>query len=265
METMEYGGAEGGAGTVVFDLDGVIYLGSTPIPGADATINTLGQLGWQTLFATNNSTRSSESVAKLLADRVGVSVDPSTIVTSAMAVAAYLSDRGIRSAFVVGSQQLEGTIRLGGTSVVDHLSAEAVVVGIDRSLTTDKINRAALAIRRGAAFVVTNTDATFPTPDGHVPGAGSTVRAVAEAAGSAFVVCGKPHEPMVQLISRQIHSKRVWMVGDRPETDVAFAKRAGWRSVLTLSGITATIEDIPDAMMPDHIIASIADLVGIVT
>lgn len=252
-------------GTVVFDLDGVVYLGSTPIRGAAGTIAMLQGLGWQILYATNNSTKSSESVAALLADRVGVSADPSSVLTSAMAVSAHLSDTGLHTAFIVGSQQLEDTVRLGGVSIVDHLSAEVVVVGLDRSLTKDTIARAAGAIERGAAFVATNTDATFPTPDGHVPGAGATVQAIVDASGGEVVVCGKPHEPMVELVSRQIHSKNVWMVGDRPETDVAFARRAGWRSVLTLSGITTTPEEIPEELMPDDIIESIAGLVGIVT
>jgi 4-nitrophenyl phosphatase len=252
-------------GTVVFDLDGVVYLSSTPIRGAAHAIRSLQALGWQTLFATNNSTKTPESVARILKERAGISVDPSTVITSGMAATAYLTSRGVEHAFVVGSSELETTVEGGGIAVVDHLSAEAVVVGLDRSLSERTVERAASAIRRGALFVATNTDATFPTPGGEVPGAGGTVDAVAAAADSLFVVCGKPHEPMVRLVEEQLTSDCVWMVGDRPETDMAFAKEAGWRSVLTLSGVTSTTADIPPALLPDHVIESIAELPRIVS
>ncbi len=252
-------------GTIVLDLDGVVYLGSEPIPQAAETITSLMDLGWQILFATNNSTKTPESVAGVLRDRAGLTIDPSTIVTSGMAAGSYLNGQGLTSAYVVGSHQLEDTLRVAGISVTDHLSAEAVVVGLDRSVTYEKLDMAARAIRRGAAFVATNTDATFPTPNGQSPGAGTIVAAVSKAAGIEPVACGKPHQPMARLVSSQVAFDDVWMVGDRPETDIAFAKEAGWRSVLTLSGVTATTEDVPAPLMPDHVIGTIADLPGILT
>lgn len=252
-------------GTVVFDLDGVVYLGSTPIEGAGDAIRTLQDRGWQILFATNNSTKTPESVCAVLAQRAGVVVDPSSVITSGMAAAAYLGEVGIESAFVVGAPELATAVIQGGIAVVDHIAAQAVVVGLDRSLSDATIERASSAIREGALFVATNTDATYPTPDGEAPGAGTTVAAVQDATGATFVACGKPHPPMARLVSRQITSDCVWMVGDRLETDIAFAKQAGWRSVLTLSGVTSGSADIPADLIPDHIIDSIVDLPRIVT
>ena len=247
-------------GAIVFDLDGVVYLGSTPIPGASGAIASLRDLGWQILFATNNSTKTPETIVQVLEDRAGISVASSTIITSGMATVSYLNDLGAESALVVGSPQLRETVQRGNISIVENGAADAVVVGLMRSLTQEIIERAAQAIRGGAAFVATNTDESFPTPNGPVPGAGATVRAVADAAKRPFVVCGKPEEPMVKLVSRKLESNNVWMVGDRLETDIAFAKRAGWGSVLTLSGI-ATAESITStAPEPDLIIDSIADL-----
>ncbi len=244
----------------MFDLDGVVYLGSTPIPGASGAITTLRDLGWQILFATNNSTKTPESIATVLEDRVSISVPPSTIITSGMATVSYLQRLGVETALVVGSDQLRGTVRQAQIAIVEDGPVDAVVVGLERSLTQDTIECAVRAINDGAAFVATNTDASFPTPSGPVPGAGATVTAVADAAQKPFVVCGKPAEPMVRLVSQRLESDNVWMVGDRLETDMAFAKRGGWRSVLTLSGVSTAATAASHTIEPDYVIDSIAEL-----
>jgi HAD superfamily hydrolase (TIGR01450 family) len=247
-------------GTVVFDLDGVVYLGPSTITGAPEAVATLSGIGWQILFATNNSAATPDSVARQLGERISLLIDPATIMTSAMATATYLVGQRLTSALIVGSQQLEDTIRASGISIVGPERAAAVVVGRDRSLNQATIDRACLAISEGARFVVTNTDATFPTPYGPVAGAGETVDAIAAASGKPFVVCGKPHRPMVALVAAQVNSDNVWMIGDRLETDIAFAKQANWTSVLTLSGVTQSGTEFPEGLVPDFVIDSIADL-----
>jgi len=250
-------------GTIVLDLDGVVYLGSSAIEGAASTISELTQRGWQLLYATNNSTKTPELVAEVLGDRVGVEVDPGSIVTSGMAAASYLAANGLESAYVIGSPQLEATVRAEGIVVTDSERADAVVVGFDSSVTNDKIEKASRAVKRGAVFVATNTDLTFPTSRGEVPGTGVIVASVAEASGSKCVICGKPGRPMCELITQKVETNRVIMVGDRPETDVAFAQASGWESVLTLTGVTMSSDGIPPQFTPDRVVASIADLNGI--
>lgn len=247
-------------GSVILDLDGVVYLGSTPIPGSAGIVRDLQEDGWQVLFATNNSTKTPESIAEVLRVRAELLIDPGTVITSGMAAADHLSNSGVSIVSVVGSTELEATLRRAGFTIVDHQSAEAVVVGLDRNLTDETVLAAASAIRAGALFVATNTDITFPTPDGPVPGAGQTVAAVAAASDSRFVACGKPHDPMIRLVSRMLTTDQVWMVGDRPETDIAFAQRAGWRSVLTLTGVTTSSADVPEELMPDDVVGSLSDL-----
>lgn len=259
--------AEDEPGTIIFDLDGVVYLGNDAIRGAADTINELTGRGWQVLYATNNSTKSPSAVADVLSDRVGVEADPSSIVTSAMAAATYLVGHGLTSALVVGSEQLRATLSGSGIEVVrSGQSPDAVVVGLDRSLTYDTICDAATCIRAGARFVATNMDATLPTQRGPVPGAGTIVAAVQAASGHEPVACGKPNQPMVDLVQHLVRARHtritgdVWMVGDRPESDIAFAKQAGWRSILTLSGVTTDPDSVPDVFAADHVIASLADL-----
>ncbi len=251
------------AGTIVFDLDGVVYLGSSPIEGAAATISTLTTCGWQLLYATNNSTKTPESVSRLLRDRVGVDVDPRSIVTSGMAATSYLVANGLESAYVIGSRELVETLRAEGIVVTNSENVDAVVVGFDPLLTHEKIERASRAVNQDAVFVATNTDATFPTPRGEVPGTGVIVAAIVEDSGRTYVTCGKPERPMYELINQRARADRIIMVGDRPETDVAFALVSGWESVLTLSGVTASLRDVPERFTPDRVVESIADLRGI--
>ena len=256
---------EGDQGTIIFDLDGAIYLWSTLIQGASETISELNERGWNVLYATNNSTKTRESIVETLFEIAGVSADPASVITSSVAVANQLVADNYRSAQVLGSSRLKETIAEFGVTVVDDERPDAVVVGLDFDLTYEKIKRASRAIRDGATFYATNMDPTYPTPDGVSPGAGSVVISVSTAAGVEPVVCGKPEEPMYLMVEELIRPGRVIMVGDRPDTDIALAINAGWESVLTLSGVTSDPAHIPDRYTPDRVIDSVADIEGIIS
>ena len=112
----------------------------------------------------------------------------------------------------------------------------------------------------GARFVATNDDATYPTPEGLHPGGGSIVAALERASGRRAEVAGKPHTPMRDLVRELVGEGPVWMVGDKPETDLALGKGEGWTTVLVLSGVTGNDADVPDDLRPDAVLDSIADL-----
>ncbi len=108
--------------------------------------------------------------------------------------------------------------------------------------------------------MATNDDATYPMPNARYPGAGSIVAAVERATGTAPIVCGKPNRPMRDLVEQKIKNPEVWMVGDRPETDLALAADAGWGKILVLSGVTDHYGPLPPELRPDYTIATIADM-----
>lgn len=247
----------------MLDLDGVLYLDTSGIPGARGALEELVDRGWRLVYATNNSTKTRDVVARHIAERTGFSADPDDAVTSAMAAAAHLAGT-VASAGVVGSTAIRSELRRVGIDVVDLRDApEAVVVGLDRSLTYDTVDRAARAIRGGARFVATNRDATYPTPTGLAPGAGMIVAAVATASGVEPVSCGKPERPFAELVTARIGEGPVVIVGDRPETDLALGRDRGWTTVLALSGVTRDPDEVPDDLRPDHVIASIVELTGV--
>jgi 4-nitrophenyl phosphatase len=258
---MKTDGTTSGAplGTIVFDLDGVVYVDSHAVPGAGAALESIASAGWHIVFATNNSTRTAATVLEHIEQRTGFTSPTANVVTSAMAAASWAQSRYER-VFVVGEHGLRETLESAGLTIVEDATAECVIVGLERNLTYNMIDTAARLIRGGAAFIATNTDATFPTQSGPAPGAGSIVSAVTTASGIEPVACGKPHVPMLSLVREMISGDSVWVVGDRPETDLAMARRAGWNAVLVLTGVTTLTTRITSDHAPHYTIPSIAEL-----
>lgn len=249
-------------GTVVFDLDGVIYLDKEGIPGAGAALTRLQDAGWHLRYATNNAMKSPETVVEHIAQRTGFEAVLEDAVTSAVSAARYAAKRH-RSVAVVGADQLRSVLEGEGLSV-DVSGATAVVVGLDTDLTYTTIDQAARLIRDGAEFIATNTDSTIPTPTGLSPGAGAVVAAIREASGVKPIDCGKPSHHFSTLIESTVSAHPVWMVGDRPNTDIALARAAGWNAILTLTGVVADPSEVPTEWTPDHIVDSIADVPAII-
>ena len=246
-------------GTVVFDLDGVVYLDREGIPGAADALRTISDAGFNLRYATNNSSKTADDVAAHIAQRTGFDAASADAVTSSQATATYVA-RHHRSAFVVGPPALTHELVERDVAIVPAPEADAVVVGLDRSLTFDAIDLAARAIRNGAAFVASNIDPTYPTPTGFSPGAGAIVAAVATAAGATPIVCGKPTPIFASILAETIPTGPVWMVGDRLDSDVALGRSNGWTTILVLTGATSESDAVDAEPRPDHIVASIADV-----
>lgn len=251
---------EGRQGNVVCDLDGVIYRGDTPIEGAAGALRRLEEMGFTLLFVTNNSTRTAEETAAGVTRITGYEASVEQVLGSSDAAASMLEgDRP--TTMVIGGSGITEALRERNIDITDDADlAEAVVVGLDRHFTYERLDAAARAIRNGARFIATNTDNTFPGKGDIHPGAGSIVAAVAAASGTQPVVAGKPHAPIRALIKDRLLPGPVWVVGDRPETDLALARAELWHAALVLSGITPDAKSVPPALQPDVIIDSIVDL-----
>ena len=246
--------------TFVVDLDGVLYIDDEGVPGAGEALRLLDDGGHRLVFVTNNSTKTAAMVAARIEERTGFAPDLASIVTSGQATGHYLRGRVAR-AFVVGSSGLAETLAdFGISTVADWREADVVVVGLDVDLDYQRLAGAARAVRNGAAFVATNLDATYPTPTGLDPGGGAMAAAIAVSSGVEPFVCGKPHEPIRVLVRTKVDTGPVWVVGDRPETDLAMAKAEGWGSVLVLSGVTTDVAEVPESFQPDVVLESVADL-----
>jgi HAD superfamily hydrolase (TIGR01450 family) len=249
--------------TWVLDLDGVVWLSDDAIPGAAAAVERLRSGGERVLFATNNSFAPVAEVEDKL-DRLGIPAH-GDVVTSAMA-AAQVVEPGER-VLVCGGPGIVDAVRARGAVPVGAGEGDAdvagdvdvVAVGFHRDFDYERLRVAAQAVWNGARLVATNDDATYPTPAGPIPGGGAIVAAVAYATGVDPVVAGKPHAPMAALV-RTIGGDAGTMVGDRPETDGAFAAELGYRFALVLTGVTGA-DDLPVTPAPDVVADSLSALV----
>ena len=236
------------------DLDGVIWLGDQPIPGAADAVARLQATGEPVVFVTNNSSVPVGEVEAKLA-RHGIAAE-GMVLTSAMAAAERI-DPGEVALICAGPGVVEA-LEARGVRTVREGAADVVVVGFHRDFDYERMRIASTAVREGARLLATNDDATYPTPEGLIPGGGAILAGVSTAAGVAPEVAGKPHRPMADLVRGRIGDHGV-MVGDRPDTDGRFAVALGYRFALVLSGVTTAL---PVEPAPDLVAVDLATLVA---
>ncbi|HTZ07977.1 MAG TPA: HAD-IIA family hydrolase [Acidimicrobiales bacterium] len=244
-------------GTWVIDLDGVIWLSADPIPGSAEAVAALRAAGHGVLFATNNAAPTLAELTGRLA-RAGIAVTEDEVVTSAQAAASMLEPGS--SAVVCGDAGVVEALERRGVAIVPAAPADAVVVGWTRRFDFAMLADAATAVRTGARFIGTNEDATHPTPERLLPGSGALLAAVATAAQATPEVAGKPHDAMVALV-RARAPRAVMMVGDRPATDGALARRLGVPFAHVASGVTSDGRE-PMVVEPDERAPDLAALVA---
>ncbi|MGA9871635.1 MAG: HAD-IIA family hydrolase, partial [Rhodococcus sp. (in: high G+C Gram-positive bacteria)] len=240
---------------LLLDLDGTVYQGADPIVGAVEALS--GGVEKQ-YFVTNNASRSPSDVAEHLRE-LGFDTSEDFVVTSAQVAARMLADRvpAGSSVVVVGTEALAREIEFVG--LVPARSAAnaptAVVQGHNPGTDWGILAEAAFAIRGGAVWVATNTDATLPTERGLAPGNGSMVAAVRTATGAEPLVAGKPAAPIMQDAIRLSGATRPLVVGDRLDTDIAGANATGIPSLLVLTGVSSALDVLRaiESERPTHI------------
>ena len=227
-----------------FDMDGVIYVGSRPLPGVQELLDYFDASGRRWMLVTNNAALTSQQFSDKVA-AMGLRVPPERILGSAEATASWLRhqvDKGWPEGKVIimGQEGLRRALTNAGFELTtDPFAADYAVSGANFQLTYRELADVALAIRNGARFIGTNSDRTYPTERGQEPGAGSVLALFTAATDQAPIVIGKPHAPMFEeAMSRLgVTPQETLMVGDRYETDIAGALKLGMTTVGVLTGI----------------------------
>jgi glycerol-1-phosphatase len=229
---------------ILFDLDGVLYRGEDAVPSAPPTLAELRRRGVAPVFLTNNSSRTPLQVAEKLR-AIGIEAEPGEVVTSALATAELLAERGGGRAFVIGQDGVREALTDAGIRVLDGEPEEAdlVVVGYDGGATYGSLKRASLLVQRGARLVATNADGSYPAADGLWPGAGALLAVITTTTGAEPEIVGKPFAPLFEAGRRRGGGGRPLVVGDRLDTDIEGATRLGWDSMLVLTGVSGR-EDV---------------------
>jgi glycerol-1-phosphatase len=226
---------------VILDLDGVLYLMDEPLPGAPEAVARLREQGVALAYATNNASRLGAEVAALLTG-MGIPAEPDEVVTSARAAARLLAEQHAPGTpvLIVGAPALAEEVRTAGLRPVTSAEDRPAVVlqGYGPRVGWAELAEATVAIRGGATWVATNADRTLPSQRGPLPGNGSLIAAVATALGrEPDTVVGKPDPGLFVGTARERGAARPLVVGDRLDTDIEGANRAGMDSLLVLTGV----------------------------
>lgn len=254
--------------TFLIDGDGVLWRGDQAMPGLDHFFDILRRRGIRWALLTNNNTRTvTEYLTKLAG--FGIKADAGQIFSSATTTADYLKKKYSPGAPIhaVGMSGVIETLQDAGFNVtfgeeMPSHDVVAVAAGMDRSLTYDKVKVATRLILNGAEFVATNTDGTFPTPDGLSPGTGMVIGALKGTTGQMPVVIGKPEKAIFETALDALGAEQVRtaMIGDRLETDILGAQRLGIAAIGVLSGVTTYEQMLQSEIQPDVVYESIAEL-----
>lgn len=247
------------------DLDGVIYEGGRAIQNAVPTIESLQNAGLKIGYVTNNSSRHPETIAEQLRG-FGLDTEAGAIISSAK-TAVELMQTKIQPAakvLVVGGEGLRHFVAEAGFQIVASSDEKpaAVIQGFAPDVSWKELAEASYAIQNGAIWIATNSDWTLPQERGIAPGNGTLVSAVHTAVGQFPIVAGKPEPEIFRTALRVFNPETAIFVGDRLETDVLGAKRAGISTAIVLTGI-ATKKDLLAAKVderPDFILDTLFDL-----
>jgi HAD superfamily hydrolase (TIGR01450 family) len=226
----------------ILDLDGCVWIGDEPTPRVVEAIDALREAGRAVVYATNDPRSATEDyVARLW--KIGIRASLRDVVTVGGAVQHLLAEtRSGRTAFVVGTEALRRHVTDAGLKVLNGTDlasrAEVVVVGGTDDLVYDDLRYAALAVRRGADFLATARDPTYPQPDGLWPGTGAIVAAIEVASGRTADTVGKPQPQLMLTALDRLGAGKTLVVGDRVDTDLAAAAAAELDAALVLSGGT---------------------------
>jgi glycerol-1-phosphatase len=225
----------------LLDLDGVVYLGSAAVPGAAAALAAARGSQMRLAFVTNNASRSASTIAAHLSG-LGVPAVADDVISSAHAAARLIASRLPPGSpvLVVGGVALRIALRERGLRPVSAAADRpaAVVQGYSPDISYQLLTEGALAVRAGAWFVGTNADPTLPTGRGLQPGNGSLLQVISTATGQQPAIAGKPEPPLHAEAVARTGARRPLVVGDRLDTDIEGATRAGADSLLVLTGVT---------------------------
>jgi len=247
---------------LILDVDGVLWKGREALPGVPAFFDFLRRHKISFVIASNNSARPASDIVERLAT-LNVRVTPREVLTSAEATAIYLPHLVGKNArvFLVGGEGIRDVLIGAGFTIVEQ-NADVVVVGLDRELTYEKLKRATFEIQRGAKFVGTNGDKTFPTDEGLAPGGGAILAAIQTATDVAPTIIGKPARAMFDIAIEQMGAdpRTCAMLGDRLDTDIEGAHNAELKSILVLTGVTLRESLKESKIQPDFTFENLDDL-----
>lgn len=247
---------------VIVDLDGTVWRGHEPIPGARAGLETLQAADVKVGFVTNNTSVRREEFRSRM-DAVGLPTDLGPIVTAGWATAQFLVEHHPDdSVFVFGDEALRLDIEDAGLEVVDAGTADVVVAAHDEQVSYDKLTATLRAFGQGTTLIAPNRDRVYPGEDGPIPGAGASVGAVEGMTGQDALVVGKPETRLADVAAEAVDATTTdcLIVGDNLQTDILMGERAGMTTAMVLTGVSTRAAAEAATVSPDYVLESLGDV-----
>lgn len=250
----------------LLDMDGTIYLDDDLFDGTLDFINKLIKENIRYIFLTNNSSKSQKDYLDKL-QRLQIPSMMENIFTSGMAMAIYLEETyPSKKVYLVGTKALKDELLSYNITLVEE-NPDIVVIGFDRELTYEKLEKACRFIDDGALFLATNADWVCPIANKrYIPDCGSMCQMITHATKKEPTFIGKPSPEMINILAKKynISKENIAMVGDRVYTDIASGYHAGVKTICVLSG-ESTIETIEESdIKPDIVLDSIKDIIDLI-
>jgi NagD protein len=246
----------------ISDMDGVIYHGSSLLPGVREFVDWLKKEKKQFLFLTNSSERTPlELHKKLLA--LGIDIEESHFYTSALATAQFLRTQAPGcSAYVIGAHGLLNALYDVGIPFND-VNPDYVVVGETAGYNYEMIVKATELIYKGARLIGTNSDMTSPSDRGIIPACRAFIAPIELATGKSAYFVGKPNPLMMRtgLKKLGVHSADAVMIGDRMDTDIIAGVETGLETVLVLTGVSTRESIRQFSYQPHYVLNGVGDIV----
>ena len=254
--------------TVFLDGDGVLWRSTQPMPGLNDFFQALDAHKMQWALLTNNNTHSVQNYIDKLTG-FGIPTKKEQIFSSVTATVDYLHEHYPAGSpmHVVGMPSLIEAVTEGGFDVSAGLkepttTVKAVVAGMDRELNLKKVEIAMRQILKGADFIATNIDGSYPIPSGLSPGTGMVIGALHYTTEKAPIVIGKPEKYIFETAIKHLKADKesTIMIGDRLSTDILGAHRAGITTIAVLTGVSKREEMESAEVKPDYVFDNIAEI-----
>lgn len=244
------------------DLDGTVYKGKAPIKEAVEFLEHLHTQGIAPFFVTNNSSMTQKQLQEKLAE-MNIITDEEHIMTSSLAAANYIDEnyKG-KKVFMIGEAGLVDALNSKDIETTEDV-ADVVVMGIDRNINYDKLAKACLSVRAGAALLSTNGDHAFPNELGLVPGNGAFTKLVEYSTGVNAQIMGKPQSFMLEFIQKKygFEKDEMVMIGDNYQTDILTGINMGIHTVHVNSGVDRTEDIKRKERQPTFYVESLRELI----
>ena len=244
---------------ILFDLDGVLYVGNNPVAGAIEAVKNIREAGFLCRFVTNTSTLSLASLQNKL-NNLGFDVSTSEIMSAPQAALNFLKQQHQPICRLLLADDVKRDFARFEQSDTE---ANFIVVGdIGNAWSYQMLNEIFACLTKGAKLIAIHKNRFWQTEQGLQMDIGAFIQGLEYASNTQAMIIGKPTVDFfnIALADMQLSAGQVLMIGDDIDSDVGGAQQAGIKGVLVRTGKYRQAYAESSKIKPDLLLDSIADL-----